>query len=53
MAAQIARIAGAAGWLDRGELACQPEVHEGFDDAPRAFLRLFNGAGTGKQLLRL
>jgi len=42
-----------ADWLDRGELVCQPEVHEGFDNAPRAFLRLFNGEGTGKQLLRL
>jgi NADPH-dependent curcumin reductase len=42
-----------AGWLADGELACQPEVHEGFDNAPRAFPRLFNGEGTGKQLLRL
>ena len=42
-----------AGWLAGGELACQPEVHEGFDNAPQAFLRLFNGEGTGKQLLRL
>lgn len=42
-----------AGWLASGELTCRPEVHEGFENAPRTFLRLFNGQGTGKQLLRL
>jgi hypothetical protein len=42
-----------AGWLGSGELTSRSEVHEGFENAPRAFLRLFNGEGTGKQLLRL
>ena len=42
-----------AGWLASGELACRPEVQHGFEDAPRTFLRLFNGQGAGKQLLRL
>lgn len=42
-----------AGWLASGELVGRSEVHEGFENAPRAFLRLFNGEGTGKQLLRL
>jgi NADPH-dependent curcumin reductase len=42
-----------AGWLASAELACRPEVQHGFENAPRTFLRLFNGEGTGKQLLRL
>jgi hypothetical protein len=42
-----------AGWLGSGELTGRSEVYEGFENAPRAFLRLFNGEGTGKQLLRL
>jgi hypothetical protein len=42
-----------AGWLASGELVGRSEVHEGFENAPCAFLRLFNGKATGKQLLRL
>lgn len=42
-----------AGWLATGELVGRCDVNKGFENAPRTFLRLFNGKGTGKQLLRL
>jgi NADPH-dependent curcumin reductase CurA len=42
-----------ATWLAADELVARAEVHDGFENAPRAFLGLFSGTGTGKQLLRL
>lgn len=40
-------------WLRDGQLRYRIDVQEGFDAIPSTFLRLFNGASQGKQLLRL
>jgi hypothetical protein len=42
-----------AAWVDAGEIAWRIDVQEGFENAPRTFLRLFRGDNLGKQLLRL
>jgi NADPH-dependent curcumin reductase CurA len=53
----LPRFAEATGkllaWVGEGRLLWQVDVQEGFENAPRTFLRLFRGANTGKQLLKL
>jgi len=40
-------------WVRSGELAHREDIQEGFENAPRTFLRLFSGENLGKQLLRI
>jgi NADPH-dependent curcumin reductase CurA len=40
-------------WVAEGKIAYRVDVQEGFENAPRTFLRLFSGANLGKQLLKL
>ena len=42
-----------AAWVAEGEIAWRVDVQEGFENAPRTFLRLFRGDNLGKQLLLL
>lgn len=42
-----------AGWLASGEVKSRDTVVEGLESAPDAFLGLFEGANTGKMLVRL
>ena len=41
------------GWIASGTLTFQEDVQEGFENAPRTFLRLFEGKNVGKQLLKI
>ena len=51
----VPRFSEAAGkltaWCAEGRLVWQVDVQRGFENAPKAFLRLFSGANVGKQLL--
>jgi hypothetical protein len=40
-------------WLAQGRIKAAPDVVEGFENAPAALMRLFEGKNRGKQLLRL
>jgi NADPH-dependent curcumin reductase CurA len=40
-------------WVQSGALRYKEDVIEGFENAPRALMRLFEGANFGKQILRL
>ena len=40
-------------WITSGRLTFQEDVQEGFENAPRTFLRLFEGKNRGKQLLQI
>ena len=40
-------------WVAEGKLAWKVDVQEGFENAPKTFLRLFEGANLGKQLLKV
>ena len=40
-------------WLDAGELRAYVDVQEGFENIPATFMRIFSGANTGKQLLKV
>ncbi len=42
-----------AGWVMAGDIAYSEDVQHGFENAPRTFLRLFQGLNTGKQLLHV
>jgi hypothetical protein len=42
-----------AGWLAEDQLVYAEDVQQGFENAPRTFLRLFNGDNLGKQLLQI
>ena len=42
-----------AGWLDDGSLQYRETVTEGLENAPDAFLGLFEGANLGKQLVKV
>jgi len=42
-----------AGWVRAGKIAHQEDIQEGIENAPKTFLRLFEGKNTGKQLLKL
>jgi hypothetical protein len=40
-------------WLDEGEVRARETIYEGIEEAPSAFLGLFDGSNTGKMLVRL
>lgn len=40
-------------WIDEGKLIQAIDMQEGFDNIPKTLTRLFSGANTGKQLLKL
>lgn len=40
-------------WVAAGRIVHQEDVQQGLENAPKTLLRLFRGANTGKQLLRL
>ena len=40
-------------WLATGALKSHEQIHEGFENIPRAFLGLFRGANTGKAMVKL
>lgn len=42
-----------AEWVRAGRIAHREDVQEGIENAPRTFLRLFEGKNTGKQLLKV
>lgn len=42
-----------AGWVQQGKLKHKEDILEGFENAPRTFLRLFEGLNFGKQLLKI
>ncbi|HTT15573.1 MAG TPA: NADP-dependent oxidoreductase [Thermoplasmata archaeon] len=42
-----------AEWIRSGELRSKEDVAVGLENAPRALVRMFDGANVGKQLLRL
>jgi NADPH-dependent curcumin reductase CurA len=42
-----------AGWIRAGELEYREHVVEGFENAPDAFLGLFEGVNIGKQLVKV
>lgn len=43
----------AAAWIADGSLQCQQTVFDGLEQAPTAFLSIFDGGNTGKMLVRL
>lgn len=42
-----------AQWLNEGRLKYDENITEGLENAPRAFIGLFHGENTGKQLVKL
>ena len=40
-------------WIAKGQLIHAEDIQEGFENAPKTFLRLFEGQNLGKQLLRI
>jgi NADPH-dependent curcumin reductase CurA len=42
-----------AAWFTEGRLKQKEDIVEGFENAPRALMRLFDGTNFGKQLLRV
>lgn len=42
-----------AEWVGSGSLQYKQDVQEGFDNAPRALMRLFEGRNFGKQVLKV
>jgi len=46
-------IGALSDWIRRGELVHAEDIQEGFENAPKTFLRLFEGRNLGKQLLRI
>ncbi|HYB11853.1 MAG TPA: NADP-dependent oxidoreductase [Myxococcota bacterium] len=42
-----------AGWVASGKIKHQEDVQTGLENAPRTFLRLFEGRNIGKQLLKV
>ena len=40
-------------WLASGQLKALEDVQEGFENIPSTFLRLFQGANLGKQVLKI
>jgi NADPH-dependent curcumin reductase CurA len=40
-------------WLADGRIQARPDVQQGFENAPAALMRLFEGKNRGKQLLQL
>lgn len=46
-------IADLTEWVMAGDIAWREDIQEGFDNVPATLQRLFSGANTGKQLLKL
>ncbi len=46
-------IKALAGWVKEGKIKYEDTVTEGFENIPRAFLGLFKGENTGKQLVKV
>ena len=46
-------IGALSDWIRRGELVHAEDIQEGFENAPKTFLRLFEGQNLGKQLLKI
>ncbi len=42
-----------AAWLRAGQLRVSEDILEGFDEAPAALIRLYDGQNAGRQLLKL
>ncbi len=42
-----------SGWMADGRLVSQEDIQEGFENAPKTFMRLFTGQNRGKQMLKL
>ena len=42
-----------SGWIADGRLHHEEDVQEGFENAPKTLLRLFEGKNRGKQLLKV
>jgi NADPH-dependent curcumin reductase CurA len=42
-----------AGWLKSGRLKYREDIVDGFENAPRALMRLFKSENFGKQLVRI
>jgi NADPH-dependent curcumin reductase CurA len=40
-------------WMAEGRLVSQEDIQEGFENAPKTFMRLFTGQNRGKQMLKL
>jgi NADPH-dependent curcumin reductase CurA len=40
-------------WVNAGDIACEEDIQEGLENAPKTFLRLFEGKNLGKQLLKI
>ncbi len=46
-------VSDMAGWISAGQLKYEETVKDGIEKAPEAFIGLFEGANTGKMLVRL
>ena len=42
-----------SGWMAEGKLVSQEDIQNGFENAPKTFMRLFTGQNRGKQMLKL
>jgi NADPH-dependent curcumin reductase CurA len=42
-----------AQWIAEGRMRPMEDVLEGFEQVPRALMRLYDGLNTGKQIVRL
>jgi hypothetical protein len=42
-----------AAWVREGRISNHEDIIDGFEQAPRALMRLFDGANRGKQILRI
>ncbi len=42
-----------AKWIQDGKIKVKETVIDGFENAPRAFLGLFEGANTGKMVVKI
>ncbi len=40
-------------WIADGKLVSKEDIQEGFENAPKTFMRLFTGQNRGKQMLKL
>ena len=40
-------------WVASGQLKSYVDVQEGFENIPKTFMRIFTGANTGKQVLKI
>ena len=40
-------------WVDEGKILAEEDIQHGIENAPKTFLRLFEGKNLGKQLLEL